>query len=78
MSNFMKIHPVGTELLLADNRRADKRNEANSRSSQFWERTRILSPCLQHIHFRILGCIGDHVKRKYGVAAAETCVFQLG
>jgi hypothetical protein len=34
-SNFMKIRTVGTELLLADDRRTDKRDEADIRSSQF-------------------------------------------
>jgi len=35
MSNFMKINPVETELVLADDRRTDKRDEVDSRSSQF-------------------------------------------
>jgi len=82
MSNLMKIHPVGTELILAGDSRTDERDEADSRSSQFWESAQILSPCWQHIHFKIWWCIGDYVKQKFEVAAAAaaagTCVFQLG
>jgi hypothetical protein len=35
----MKIRPVGEELFHADSR-TDRHDEANSRFSQFWERTR--------------------------------------
>ena len=38
ISNLIEIRPVGTELLYAD-RRMDKHEEANSRSSQFCEHT---------------------------------------
>ena len=38
VSNFKKIRPVGTELFYAY-RQTDRRDEANSRSSQFWERS---------------------------------------
>jgi len=37
ISNLMKIRPVGVELFHAD-RRTDRHDEANSRSSQFCER----------------------------------------
>ena len=45
MSNFVTIRPVGAELFLADRRparidgRTDTQDEANSRFSQFGERT---------------------------------------
>jgi hypothetical protein len=38
VSNFMKIRPVGTELFYAY-RQTDRHDEANSRSSQFCERS---------------------------------------
>jgi hypothetical protein len=37
ISNFMKIRPVGAELLIANDRRTDIIDEANSRFSHFWE-----------------------------------------
>jgi len=36
ISNFMKVHPVGAEVFLAD-RRKDRYDEVNSRLSQFCE-----------------------------------------
>jgi len=38
-SNLMKIHPVGAELYHADGK-MDKKDEANSRISQLWERAK--------------------------------------
>ena len=37
ISNFMKIHPLGAELFNEDGQ-TDRRDEANSRFSQFYER----------------------------------------
>jgi len=37
ISKLMKIRPVGAELFLADGQ-TDRHDEANSRSSQFYER----------------------------------------